>query len=38
MEMLSADAIVTRHGVAARLERLPLTRYQRMIFAVIATA
>ncbi|MFM0032811.1 MFS transporter [Paraburkholderia madseniana] len=38
MEMLSSDAITIRHGVAARLERLPLTRYQRSIFAVIATA
>jgi MFS transporter, putative metabolite:H+ symporter len=38
MEMLSPDAVVIRHGVAARLERLPLTRYQRSIFAVIATA
>lgn len=37
---VSAEAVVTttRHGVAARLERLPLTRYQRMLFAVIATA
>jgi MFS transporter, putative metabolite:H+ symporter len=38
MEMLSPDAVAIRHSVAARLERLPLTRYQRSIFAVIATA
>jgi putative MFS transporter len=35
--MLSPEAISIRLGMAARLERLPLTRYQRSIFAVIAT-
>jgi putative MFS transporter len=38
MEMLPPDMVAHRHNVAARLERLPLTRYQRGIFAVIATA
>jgi MFS transporter, putative metabolite:H+ symporter len=38
MENPSTVVIDVRHGVAARLERLPLTRYQKVIFAVIATA
>ena len=38
MEMLTPDAVNVRDGVAARLERLPLTNYQKVIFTVIATA
>ena len=38
MEMHTPDAVNVRDGVAARLERLPLTRYQKLVFAVIATA
>jgi MFS transporter, putative metabolite:H+ symporter len=38
MEMHTPDAVNVRDGVAARLERLPLTRYQKLVFSVIATA
>jgi MFS transporter, putative metabolite:H+ symporter len=38
MEMSIPDAVSVRTGVAARLERLPLTRYQKLLFTVIATA
>jgi len=35
---LSASATASRPSVAARLERLPMTSYQRSLFAIIATA
>ncbi|WP_321800239.1 MFS transporter [Burkholderia sp. BCC1988] len=38
MGVLSHDLVVGRLSIAARLERLPITRFQRTIFAVIATA
>ncbi|WP_206995472.1 MFS transporter [Trinickia mobilis] len=38
MEMRVSDVVDVRPGVAARLERLPFTRYQKVIFAVVATA
>ena len=38
MEMHNPAVVNVRDGVAARLERLPLTQYQKLIFTVIATA
>lgn len=38
MDMHTGSALDVRHGVAARLERLPMTSYQRFIFGIIATA
>ena len=36
--MNTSTAMNQSGGVAARLERLPLTGYQKMLFAIIATA
>ncbi len=35
---MSAGSVALTPGVAARLERLPMTRYQRTLFGIIATA
>ncbi|MNX55314.1 putative niacin/nicotinamide transporter NaiP [compost metagenome] len=35
---ISVRALASRASVAARLERLPMTHYQRRLFAIIATA
>lgn len=35
---MSAGALKLEAGIAARLERLPMTRYQRSLFGIIATA
>lgn len=35
---MSAGGVALAPGVAARLERLPMTRYQRTLFGIIATA
>jgi len=36
--MTTLAGTLRRSNVAARLERLPMTRYQRALFAIIATA